>query len=112
MSGVENQLCSIYCCVFYDVTSGHISQLIIKWDAISQQRSLCIISDDDCPQQDIYILDDTLRANITLNQSFTDEEIKKAAAAVVFRKLVLENELGLQAWREWSNYLAIKKTKS
>ena len=47
-------------------------------------------------QQDVYIFDDTLRANITLNQSFTDEEIKQAVQQSGLESYVLENESGLQ----------------
>ena len=47
-------------------------------------------------QQDVYIFDDTLRANITLNQSFTDEEIKQAIQQSGLESYVLENESGLQ----------------
>ena len=48
-------------------------------------------------QQDVYIFDDTLRANITLNQFFTDEEIKQAVQQSGLESYVLENESGLQA---------------
>ena len=47
-------------------------------------------------QQDDYIFDDTLRANITLNKSFTDEEIKQAVQQSGLESYVLENESGLQ----------------
>ena len=47
-------------------------------------------------QQDVYIFDDTLRANITLNQTFTDEEIKQAVQQSGLESYVLENESGLQ----------------
>lgn len=79
---------------FYDVTSGHISidnQDIQVISAASLYNLMTIV------QQDIYIFDDTLRANITLNQSFTDEEIKKAVQQSGLESYVLENELGLQA---------------
>lgn len=79
---------------FYDVTSGHISidnQDIQVISAESLYNLMTIV------QQDVYIFDDTLRANITLNQSFTDEEIKKAVQQSGLESYVLENELGLQA---------------
>ena len=79
---------------FYDVTSGHIlidNQDIQAISAESLYNLMTIV------QQDIYIFDDTLRANITLNQSFTDEEIKKAVQQSGLESYVLENELGLQA---------------
>ena len=79
---------------FYDVTSGHISidnQDIQAISADSLYNLMTIV------QQNVYIFDDTLRANITLNQSFTDEEIKKAVQQSGLESYVLENELGLQA---------------
>ena len=78
---------------FYDVTSGHISidnQDIQAISADSLYNLMTIV------QQDVYIFDDTLRANITLNQSFTDEEIKQAVQQSGLESYVLENESGLQ----------------
>ena len=78
---------------FYDVTSGHISidnQDIQAISADSLYNLMTIV------QQDVYIFDDTLRANITLNQSFTDEEIKQAVHQSGLESYVLENESGLQ----------------
>ena len=79
---------------FYDVTSGHISidnQDIQSISAESLYNLMTIV------QQDVYIFDDTLRANITLNQFFTDEEIKQAVQQSGLESYVLENESGLQA---------------
>ncbi|MBT0907092.1 ABC transporter ATP-binding protein/permease [Streptococcus parasanguinis] len=79
---------------FYDVTSGHIlidNQDIQAISAESLYNLMTIV------QQDVYIFDDTLRANITLNQSFTDEEIKQAVQQSGLESYVLENESGLQA---------------
>ena len=78
---------------FYDVTSGHISIDNQDIQAISAESLYNLMT---IVQQDIYIFDDTLRANITLNQSFTDEEIKKAVQQSGLESYVLENELGLQ----------------
>lgn len=78
---------------FYDVTSGHISidnQDIQAISADSLYNLMTIV------QQEVYIFDDTLRANITLNQSFTDEEIKQAVQQSGLESYVLENESGLQ----------------
>lgn len=78
---------------FYDVTSGHIlidNQDIQAISAESLYNLMTIV------QQDVYIFDDTLRANITLNQSFTDEEIKQAVQQSGLESYVLENESGLQ----------------
>ena len=78
---------------FYDVTSGHIlidNQDIQAISAESLYNLMMIV------QQDVYIFDDTLRANITLNQSFTDEEIKQAVQQSGLESYVLENESGLQ----------------
>ena len=79
---------------FYDVTSGHISIDNQDIQAISAESLYNLMT---IVQQDVYIFDDTLRANITLNQSFTDEEIKKAVRQSGLESYVLENELGLQA---------------
>lgn len=79
---------------FYDVTSGHISIDNQDIQAISAESLYNLMT---IVQQDIYIFDDTLRANITLNQSFTDEEIKKAVQQSGLESYVLENESGLQA---------------
>ena len=78
---------------FYDVTSGHISIDNQDIQAISAESLYNLMT---IVQQDVYIFDDTLRANITLNQSFTDEEIKKAVQQSGLESYVLENELGLQ----------------
>ena len=79
---------------FYDVTSGHISIDNIDLQAISAGSLYNLMT---IVQQDIYIFDDTLRANITLNQFFTDEEIKQAVQQSGLESYVLENESGLQA---------------
>ena len=79
---------------FYDVTSGHISIDNQDIQAISAESLYNLMT---IVQQDVYIFDDTLRANITLNQFFTDEEIKQAVQQSGLESYVLENELGLQA---------------
>lgn len=79
---------------FYDVTSGYISIDNKDLQAISAESLYNLMT---IVQQDVYIFDDTLRANITLNQSFTDEEIKKAVHQSGLERYVLENESGLQA---------------
>ena len=79
---------------FYDVTSGHISIDNQDIQAISAESLYNLMT---IVQQDVYIFDDTLRANITLNQSFTDEEIKQAVKQSGLESYVLENESGLQA---------------
>ena len=79
---------------FYDVTSGHISIDNQDIQAISAESLYNLMT---IVQQDVYIFDDTLRANITLNQSFTDEEIKQAVNQSGLESYVLENESGLQA---------------
>lgn len=78
---------------FYDVTSGHISIDNQDIQAISAESLYNLMT---IVQQDVYIFDDTLRANITLNQSFTDEEIKQAVHQSGLESYVLENEFGLQ----------------
>ncbi len=78
---------------FYDVTSGSISIDNIDLQAISAESLYNLMT---IVQQDVYIFDDTLRANITLNKSFTDEEIKQAVQQSGLESYVLENESGLQ----------------
>ena len=75
------------------LTSGHISIDNIDLQAISAESLYNLMT---IVQQDVYIFDDTLRANITLNQSFTDEEIKQAVQQSGLESYVLENESGLQ----------------
>lgn len=78
---------------FYDVTSGYISIDNQDLQAISAESLYNLMT---IVQQDVYIFDDTLKANITLSQSFTDEEIKQAVQQSGLESYVLENELGLQ----------------
>ena len=78
---------------FYDVTSGHISIDNQDIQAISAESLYNLMT---IVQQNVYIFDDTLRANITLNQSFTDEEINQAVQQSGLESYVLENESGLQ----------------
>ena len=78
---------------FYDVTSGHISIDNIDLQAISAESLYNLMT---IVQQDVYIFDDTLRANITLHQFFTDEDIKQAVQQSGLESYVLENESGLQ----------------
>ena len=79
---------------FYEVTSGHI--LIDNQDlqdiSIESLYNLMTVV-----QQDVYIFDDTLKANITLNQSFTEHDIKQAVQQSGLDSYVLENDLTLQA---------------
>ena len=78
---------------FYDVTSGYISIDNQDLQAISAESLYNLMT---IVQQDVYIFDDTLKANITLNQFFTDEEIKQAVQQSGLESYILENELGLQ----------------
>ena len=78
---------------FYDVTSGYISIDNQDLQAISSESLYNLMA---IVQQDVYIFDDTLKANITLNQFFTDEEIKQAVQQSGLESYILENELGLQ----------------
>ena len=59
---------------FYDVTSGYISIDNKDLQAISAESLYNLMT---IVQQDVYIFDDTLKANITLSQSFTEDDIKK-----------------------------------
>lgn len=79
---------------FYDVTSGYISIDNQDLQAISAESLYNLMT---IVQQDVYIFDDTLKANITLNQFFTDEEIKQAVQQSGLESYVLDNESGLQA---------------
>lgn len=78
---------------FYDVTSGYISIDNQDLQAISAESLYNLMS---IVQQDVYIFDDTLKANITLSQSFTEDDIKKAVQQSGLESYILENELGLQ----------------
>ena len=78
---------------FYDVTSGYISIDNQDLQAISAESLYNLMT---IVQQDVYIFDDTLKANITLSQSFTEDDIKKAVQQSGLESYLLENELGLQ----------------
>ena len=78
---------------FYDVTSGYISIDNQDLQDISSESLYNLMT---IVQQDVYIFDDTLKANITLSQSFTEDDIKKAVQQSGLESYILENELGLQ----------------
>ena len=78
---------------FYDVTSGCISIDNQDLQTISSESLYNLMT---IVQQDVYIFDDTLKANITLSQSFTEDDIKKAVQQSGLESYILENELGLQ----------------
>ena len=78
---------------FYDVTSGHISIDNQDLQDISSESLYNLIT---VVQQDVYIFDDTLSANITLNQPFSKDDIKQAVQQSGLENYILENELGLQ----------------
>lgn len=79
---------------FYDVTSGHISIDNQDIQAISTESLYNLMT---VVQQDVYIFDDTLSANITLNKSFNEGDIRQAVQQSGLESYVLENESGLQA---------------
>ena len=78
---------------FYDVTSGHISIDNQDLQDISSESLYNLMT---VVQQDVYIFDDTLGANITLNQPFAEDDIKQAVQQSGLENYILENELGLQ----------------
>ena len=78
---------------FYDVTSGKISIDNQDLQDISSESLYNLIT---VVQQDVYIFDDTLSANITLNQPFSEDDIKQAVQQSGLENYILENELGLQ----------------
>ena len=78
---------------FYDVTSGYISIDNQDLQAISAESLYNLMT---IVQQDVYIFDDTLKANITLSQSFTEDDIKKSVQQSGLESYILGNELGLQ----------------
>ena len=78
---------------FYDVTSGHISIDNQDLQDISSESLYNLMT---VVQQDIYIFDDTLSANITLNHPFAEDDIKQAIQQSGLENYILENELGLQ----------------
>ena len=79
---------------FYDVTSGYISIDNQDLQDISSESLYNLMT---VVQQDVYIFDDTLSANITLNQPFAEDDIKQAVQQSGLENYILENELGLQA---------------
>ena len=78
---------------FYDVTSGYISIDNQDLQDISSESLYNLMT---VVQQDVYIFDDTLSANITLNQPFAEDDIKQAVQQSGLENYILENELGLQ----------------
>ena len=78
---------------FYDVTSGYISVDNQDLQDISSESLYNLMT---VVQQDVYIFDDTLSANITLNQPFAEDDIKQAVQQSGLENYILENELGLQ----------------
>ena len=78
---------------FHDVTSGNISIDNQDLQDISSESLYNLIT---VVQQDVYISDDTLSANITLNQPFSKDDIKQAVQQSGLENYILENELGLQ----------------
>ena len=93
MSGSgKSTLLNLLLC-FYDVTSGYISIDNQDLQAISAESLYNLMT---IVQQDVYIFDDTLKSNITLSQSFTEDDIKKAVQQSGLESYILENELGLQ----------------
>ena len=78
---------------FYDVTSGNISIDNQDLQGISSESLYNLMT---VVQQDVYIFDDTLNANITLNQPFAEDDIKQAVQQSGLENYILENELGLQ----------------
>ena len=78
---------------FYDVTSGNISIDNQDLQDISSESLYNLMT---VVQQDVYIFDDTLSSNITLNQPFTEDDIKQAIQQSGLENYILENELGLQ----------------
>ena len=78
---------------FYDVTSGNISIDNQDLQDISPESLYNLIT---VVQQDVYIFDDTLSANITLNQPFLEDDIKQAVQQSGLENYILENGLGLQ----------------
>lgn len=78
---------------FYDVTSGNISIDNQDLQDISSESLYNLMT---VVQQDVYIFDDTLSVNITLNQPFAEDDIKQAVQQSGLENYILENELGLQ----------------
>ena len=78
---------------FYNITSGYISIDNQDLQGISSESLYNLMT---VVQQDVYIFDDTLSANITLNQSFAEDDIKRAVQQSGLENYILENELGLQ----------------
>lgn len=78
---------------FYDPTFGTIH---IDNDNLNNLSMESIYNLMTIVQQNVYIFDDTLRANITLNQKFTEAEINEAMMLSGLSDFVLESDLGLE----------------
>lgn len=78
---------------FYESTSGRIE---IDNDELKDISTESIYNLMTVVQQNVYVFDDTLRANITLNQNFTDAEINEAVKLSGLSDFIFESEQGLE----------------
>lgn len=75
---------------YYDTYTGDIR---INGRSISDLNKECIFKYISVIHQDVFVFDDSLKNNITLHNSYTDEEVVKAAADAGLSEKVSENGL-------------------
>lgn len=78
---------------FYEKTSGSI---LLDDDELNDLSEESICSLMTVIQQNVYVFDDTLRANITLHQRFTEAEINEAIKLSGLSEFVTGGEQGLE----------------
>ncbi|MBL1228787.1 ABC transporter ATP-binding protein [Enterococcus sp. BWB1-3] len=79
---------------FYDAKSGEIA---IDSDDIEELSLESVYNLMTVVQQDVYVFDDTLRANITLNEQFSEESIYEAVRLSGLSEFVEKNDQGLDS---------------
>ena len=77
---------------FYDIQSGEI---LIDYDKIGELSLKSVYSLMTIVQQDVYIFDNTLRENITLNEQYSEDKIKEAVRLSGLSELIEKSSQGL-----------------
>lgn len=78
---------------FYDTDSGLIKLDDDDVNSLSVESIYKLMT---IVQQNVYVFDDTLRANITLKENFLEEEIQEAVQMSGLSDFVSESDLGLE----------------
>lgn len=78
---------------FYDKTSGTIRLDNDDLNDLSEESIYNLMT---VVQQNVYVFDDTLRSNITLNQEFTEAEVNEAIRLSGLSDFVIDSEQGLE----------------